>query len=78
MILYRTYLEDYWSLVFVNLVQDACGGFADISCDDDEEVCALPAEEAAGAGAGGAAGDTAHYTASPRPPRHETLLWLSL
>lgn len=64
--------------VLVNIVQDARGGLTDHSGSDDEEVRTLSAEEAASAGAGGAAGDTAHYTASPRPPRHATLLRLSL
>lgn len=62
----------------MNKVQDASGGFADVSSHDDEEVCALPAEEAAGAGAGGAAGDAAHLSAAPRPPGHATILRLSL
>lgn len=57
----------------MNRVQDASGGFSNVSCSDDEEVCALSAKEAAGAGAGGAAGDAAHHAAAPRPPRHETL-----
>lgn len=57
----------------MNSVQDACGGFSDVSRSDDQEVCTLSAEEAAGAGAGGAAGDAAHYAASPRPPGHTAL-----
>lgn len=62
----------------MNIVQDARGGLTDHSGFDDEEVRTLSAEEAASAGAGGAAGDTAHYAASPRPPGHATLLRLSL
>lgn len=64
--------------MFVKIVQDAGGGLSDVSCFDDEEVRALPAEEAAGVGAGGAAGDAAHLAASPRPPRHAPLPSTSL
>lgn len=58
-------------------MQDACGGLQD-SRYDDEEVRTLSAEEATGAGAGGAAGDTAHYAASPRPPCYHALQRLQL
>lgn len=60
------------------VVQDARGGFPDFPSFAVEEVCALSVEEAAGAGAGGAAGDTAHHATAPRPPRHNTILRLSL
>lgn len=76
---YETITEQYYIEVFVNSVQDASGGFTDCSCVDVEEICALSAEETAGAGAGGAAGDAAYHAASPRPPgHHATLLRLSL
>lgn len=58
--------------------RDARGGFSEFPSDDDKEVCALSAEEAAGVGAGGAASDAAHYATTPRPPCYATLLRLSL
>lgn len=62
----------------MNIVQDARGGLSDHSGSHDQEVRTLSAEEATCAGSGGAASDTAHYAASPRPPGHTTLLRLSL
>lgn len=64
--------------MFVKIVQNARGGLWNDTCFDDEEVRTLPAEEAASFSAGGAASDTAHYAASPRPSRHASLLRLSL
>lgn len=62
------------------MIEDARGGLPNFPSDAFEEVCALSAEEAAGAGAsaGGAAGDAAHHAAAPRPPRHKTLLRISM
>lgn len=59
-------------------MEDACGRFSNRSRNVVEEICALSAEEAAGASPGGASGDAAYYAASPRPHGYTALLRLSL